>query len=64
MVFLVLFIGEMAVKLIAMGFVWERSSYLRDAWNWLDCVVVVTGVLDVTGNDIYMHAYMQTNIYR
>ena len=26
--------GEMVVKLIAMGFLCERGSYLRDPWNW------------------------------
>ena len=28
-----------------MGFVAERGCYLRDAWNWLDFIVVVTSLL-------------------
>jgi hypothetical protein len=39
----------MLVKLIAMGFLFNRGAYLRDPWNWLDFIVVVTGVLDMTG---------------
>lgn len=31
------------------GLFLNRGAYLHDAWNWLDFVVVVTGVLDITG---------------
>ena len=27
-------------QIVAMGFVWERGSYLRDGWNMLDFLVV------------------------
>ena len=53
-IFLALFMFEMLVKMIAMGFVLERRSYLRDAWNWLDMIVVVTGLLDLTGAMVAM----------
>ncbi|CAK9057471.1 unnamed protein product [Durusdinium trenchii] len=39
---------EFVLKVIAFGFVLDETSYLRDAWNWLDFVVVVTGLLQVT----------------
>lgn len=33
---------EAMLKVIAWGFFWDRNSYLRDAWNWLDFVAVLT----------------------
>jgi len=39
---------EFILKVIAFGFVVDKTSYLRDAWNWLDFIVVVTGVLQMT----------------
>ncbi|XP_032685147.1 sodium channel protein para isoform X40 [Odontomachus brunneus] len=31
---------ESAVKVMARGFILQRFTYLRDAWNWLDFVVI------------------------
>lgn len=42
-IFTVLFTLECVIKVIAMGFVLDKGSYLRDAWNWLDFVVVISG---------------------
>lgn len=43
-VFRVIFTGiytfESAVKVMARGFILESFTYLRDAWNWLDFVVI------------------------
>lgn len=38
----IFFTLEAMLKVIAWGFFWDRNSYLRDAWNWLDFVVVLT----------------------
>ena len=46
--FTVLFAFECVTKIIAMGFVMHRNSYLRDYWNWLDILVVVIGVIELT----------------
>lgn len=40
LVFTGIFIFECFSKIIGMGFVWHRNSYLRDPWNWLDFFVV------------------------
>lgn len=37
------FATEMVLKIIAMGFFVDKGSYLRDAWNWLDFIVVIMG---------------------
>ena len=38
---------EALLKIISIGFVMHKGSYLRDAWNWLDFVVVVTSLLSI-----------------
>ncbi|GBG24665.1 Voltage-dependent L-type calcium channel subunit alpha-1S [Hondaea fermentalgiana] len=43
--FNILFTFEMAVKIIALGFISQRGTYLRDGWNLLDFVVVFVGWL-------------------
>jgi len=39
----VIFIMEFACKVIAQGFIFGENSYIDDAWNKLDFIVVVTG---------------------
>lgn len=45
--FSVIFLFEAIFKIIAMGFVISKHSYLRDTWNWLDFFVVLVSVTDV-----------------
>lgn len=40
-----LFTVEMLIKIVALGFVRHKGSYLRDPWNVLDFIVVVVGWL-------------------
>merc|ERR1719235_396974 len=40
----------MALKLVAMGFVFGSNTYLHNAWNWIDGVVVVVSVIDMTSD--------------
>lgn len=35
----------MVLKILGMGFVFNRDAYLRDAWNILDFVIVMVGYL-------------------
>lgn len=43
LIFTSLFAVEMVLKVIAMGFVLGRGTYIRDPWNVLDFVVVMAG---------------------
>eukprot|EP00899_Mesostigma_viride_P006366 jgi/Mesvir1/15730/Mv03304-RA.1 len=43
--FTAFFIGEMVIKIIAMGFVADPRCYLRDPWNVMDFLVVVGSIL-------------------
>ena len=45
-VFTALFCLEFVLKALAMGFCFDAGSYLRDSWNVLDFLVVVTSVLN------------------
>lgn len=47
-VFTLIFVVEFVIKVIAMGFVVHRNSYLRDPWNWLDFIVVCTGLSELS----------------
>ena len=38
---LIFFSVEMAMKILAAGFIAEPHSYLRVGWNWLDIIVVI-----------------------
>ena len=42
-IFLIFFTLEMCLKIIAMGLVLRPYSYLREAWNILDLIVVAMG---------------------
>ena len=44
-VFLAIFCFEAVLKIIAQGMVLHPRSYLRNGWNILDFVVVVTGLV-------------------
>ena len=43
----IFFTCEFALKILAMGFVVHRNSYLRDYWNWLDTLVVIVGFIEL-----------------
>ena len=36
---------ESALKIVAMGLFWDKNSYLRDSWNILDFIIVVTSFI-------------------
>ena len=39
----IIFLIEFVIKVIAMGFCLGKNSYIRDHWNKLDFIVVITG---------------------
>ncbi|KAI3361703.1 hypothetical protein L3Q82_002061 [Scortum barcoo] len=42
--FIGIFCFEAAIKIIALGFAFHKGSYLRNGWNVMDFVVVLTGL--------------------
>jgi hypothetical protein len=43
--FVVAFAIECILKIIGMGFICGKNSYLKDTWNWLDFIVVVSSLM-------------------
>ena len=41
--FLGIFCVEALLKIVALGFVLHKGAYLRNVWNIMDFIVVVTG---------------------
>lgn len=41
-----LFLGEMVIKMLAMGIFNHPGAYLTDGWNRLDCFIVVVSMVD------------------
>ena len=35
----------MVIKVVAKGFILNNNTYLRNPWNWLDFLVIVSGYL-------------------
>ena len=44
-----IFFFECVLKVIGMGFVFHKTSYLRDSWNKLDFLVVCASFFDFAG---------------
>ena len=42
-VFMGIFTVEMTVKILADGFICHKGSYLRNPWNIMDFIVVISG---------------------
>nr|XP_021334061.1 voltage-dependent R-type calcium channel subunit alpha-1E isoform X3 [Danio rerio] len=47
--FIGMFCFEAGIKIIALGFVFHKGSYLRNGWNVMDFIVVSSGILATAG---------------
>lgn len=57
--FTILFTLECVAQIIARGFVFDRASYLRDPWNVLDFLVVVSGWVALVWTGIFKSSSMR-----
>uniref|UniRef100_K1R285 Voltage-dependent calcium channel type A subunit alpha-1 n=1 Tax=Magallana gigas TaxID=29159 RepID=K1R285_MAGGI len=48
LVFAVIFTLEMVLKIIDMGLLLHKGSYLRNGWNCMDCVIVVASLVSLS----------------
>ena len=46
-IFQYLYTIEMVVKIVSLGFICNKGSYLRDAWNILDFVIIASGYMSM-----------------
>nr|XP_015222168.1 PREDICTED: voltage-dependent N-type calcium channel subunit alpha-1B-like isoform X5 [Lepisosteus oculatus] len=62
--FIGIFCFEAGIKIIALGFVLHKGSYLRNGWNVMDFVVVLTGILAVAGTDFDLRTLRAVRVLR
>lgn len=41
--FTLIYVFEAALKIMAMGFIFSKYSYLREMWNLIDFIIVLSG---------------------
>ncbi|KAM9744886.1 voltage-dependent T-type calcium channel subunit alpha-1H isoform 2-T2 [Menidia menidia] len=46
-IFTVIFLAEMAIKVVALGFCFGKQSYLQSSWNILDGLLVFVSLVDI-----------------
>ena len=63
-VFTGLFTLEAVLKIIGMGFFFEKKTYLRDGWNVLDFIVVVSGLLSTVPGIPNVSAFRTIRVLR
>ena len=57
--FLAIFCVEATFKIVALGFVLHQGAYLRNAWNIMDFIVVVTGSVSSVSHTVF---YVQVKV--
>ncbi|XP_026998196.2 voltage-dependent N-type calcium channel subunit alpha-1B isoform X12 [Tachysurus fulvidraco] len=62
--FIGIFCFEAGIKIIALGFVFHKDSYLRNGWNVMDFVVVLTGILAKVGSDFDLRTLRAVRVLR
>ncbi|XP_073076774.1 voltage-dependent N-type calcium channel subunit alpha-1B isoform X7 [Manis javanica] len=62
--FIGIFCFEAGMKIIALGFVLHKGSYLRNGWNVMDFVVVLTGILATAGTDFDLRTLRAVRVLR
>ncbi|XP_073496396.1 voltage-dependent N-type calcium channel subunit alpha-1B isoform X5 [Phyllobates terribilis] len=62
--FIGIFCFEAGIKIIALGFVFHKGSYLRNGWNVMDFVVVLTGILSTVGTDFDLRTLRAVRVLR
>ena len=48
----IIFTLEAVVKIVSLGIILEKGTYLRDSWNFLDFFIVVSTLIDVSISSI------------
>uniref|UniRef100_A0A8D3B8M5 Voltage-dependent N-type calcium channel subunit alpha n=1 Tax=Scophthalmus maximus TaxID=52904 RepID=A0A8D3B8M5_SCOMX len=62
--FIGIFCFEAGIKIIAQGFAFHKDSYLRNGWNVMDFVVVLTGILATVGADFDLRTLRAVRVLR
>jgi len=49
-VFAAIFFTEFVLKVIALGFIFEPKTYIRDGWNIVDFLTVISSIISLSGS--------------
>jgi flagellar motor component MotA len=65
-VFLSWYTFEAVMKVIAMGFIFNSNSYLRDLWNVLDFIIIVSAYIPYffSNNTVNLNALRSLRVLR
>ncbi|XP_073449452.1 voltage-dependent R-type calcium channel subunit alpha-1E isoform X6 [Aquarana catesbeiana] len=58
--FIGIFCFEAGIKIVALGLVFHKGSYLRNGWNVMDFIVVLSGILATAGTHFNTHVDLRT----
>jgi len=62
--FTLIFTVECLIKVVAYGFVCHPTGYLRDGWNIVDFLVVLTGIMEFLPGSLNLKALRILRILR
>ncbi|XP_052382047.1 voltage-dependent P/Q-type calcium channel subunit alpha-1A-like [Oncorhynchus keta] len=62
--FIAIFCFESGIKILALGFALHKGSYLRNGWNAMDFVVVLTGILSAVGSEFDLRTLRAVRVLR
>lgn len=63
-IFLYIYTAECALKIGGNGFILNKGSYLRDAWNILDFIIVLSGWAETVFSTVNLSALRTLRILR
>ncbi|XP_042341586.1 calcium channel, voltage-dependent, P/Q type, alpha 1A subunit, b isoform X8 [Plectropomus leopardus] len=62
--FIAIFCFESGIKILALGFALHKGSYLRNGWNVMDFVVVLTGILSSGASQLDLRTLRAVRVLR
>ena len=64
LVFSAIFLSEFVMKALAMGLIMEEHTYLRDGWNIIDFLVVISSIMGFLPGTVNFSAIRTIRILR
>ncbi|GCC21126.1 hypothetical protein chiPu_0019593 [Chiloscyllium punctatum] len=62
--FIGIFCFEAGIKIVALGFVFHKGSYLRNGWNVMDFIVVLSGLLATAATHFNLRTLRAVRVLR
>ena len=63
-IFTIIFTLEFLMKSIALGFISQQDSYIRDNWNKLDFIIVISSLIDLMFKDLDLSSLQILRLFR